>query len=733
MTLAILATEENWQAFDEAWTALIASKGPVEELCQAIEVIGSKRRISRCIPTLKIHAESLAESGRAADAAAIVGATLRAGGPPGELGEVLLKYTEAAFGAEAWWAAFCEMSGLKREALDLRKAWVYFDDMRSYKPGVVVFHASGWGVGEVKDVSAATMEITVHFASGKKDRFPLRTAVEIFERLPATDLRAQRLLDPQGLEKRLKEEPLEILKAVLLRYGGKASNMTIRNALAQIGVDGTKWSNWWKKTRLAAENDTMYRVSGNIAKCEVELLRRAMDPIEAMRRQLRQARTLKEALARVRDLLGNKDLAAEIRTAALQEIASLANDEKVPAPLDQRLAAWMMLREFPQADGSPAATPAPLLERLKNAADKAAPSDPRVPPALWAFLQKMPGSREQERSVALLREIYGESWAEQALTHLPHAAPGMAKPLIDELRKAKKDADLASWYVRLLARPRLAPFVLTELARLAESGKLKGEFPTPVQRVMALIELSVYLQEERVGDSVMARAQQRLSDLLLEGEPPLVQTMLTDADIPALRSIRAMLQRGVDDRLDSLVTDIVLDMGGDVFRSEQLPFWMEEKIWTTRAGLQKREAELNELKEKKIPANAEAIAKAASYGDLSENAEWEQAIEEQRQLTSAASEMDKELRMAALLENANIPDNTACPGTVVTYRDMRSKDTHTVTILGPWDAKDDATISYKAPLARGMLGKTAGQLATIELPSGTLEVEILKVALAELV
>ena len=732
MSLAILATEENWQAFDDAWTALIASKGPIEELCSAIEVIGSKRRISRCLPTLRIHAESLAENGRAADAAAIVGATLRAGGPAGELGEPLLKYTEAAFGSEPWWSAFRDMAGLKRETLDLRKAWIYFDDMRSYKPGVVVFHASGWGVGEVKEVSNATMEITVHFASGKKDRFPLRTAVEIFERLPATDLRAQRLLDPQGLEKRLKEQPLEILKAVLLRYGGKASNMTIRNALAQIGVDGTKWSNWWKKTRLAAENDTMYRVSGNVAKCEVELLRRAMDPIEAMRRQLKQARTLKDALSRVRDLIGGEKLAPEIRNAALQTIEELANDEKVPAPLDQRLAAWMMLREHQKADGTPAATPAPLLERLKAAAEKAAPADPRVPPALWAFLQKMPGSREQERSVSLLAEIYGERWVDEALTHLAHAAPGMAKPLIDELRKAKKDQELAGWYVRLLARPRLSPFVLTELARLAETGKLKGEFPTPVQRAMALIELSVYLQEERVGDSVMARAQQKLTELLLGGEPTLVGTMLEGADIPALRSVRAMLQRGVDDRIDSVVTDIVLDMGGDVFRSEQLPFWMEEKIWTTRAGLQKREAELNELKEKKIPANAEAIAKAASYGDLSENAEWEQAIEEQRQLTSAASEMDKELRMAALLENANIPDNTVCPGTIVHYRDVRAGTTHTVTILGPWDAKDDSTISYKAPLARGMLGKTAGQTATIELPGGTQDVEILSVALASL-
>ena len=49
MTLTILATEENWQAFDDAWTSLIASGGEIDELCRAIEVIGSKRRISRCL------------------------------------------------------------------------------------------------------------------------------------------------------------------------------------------------------------------------------------------------------------------------------------------------------------------------------------------------------------------------------------------------------------------------------------------------------------------------------------------------------------------------------------------------------------------------------------------------------------------------------------------------------------------------------------------------------------
>jgi len=180
----------------------------------------------------------------------------------------------------------------------------------------------------------------------------------------------------------------------------------------------------------------------------------------------------------------------------------------------------------------------------------------------------------------------------------------------------------------------------------------------------------------------------------------------------------------VDDPIDAMLIDIALDMGVDLFKSQALPFWKEDRIWTTRAGLTRRESELRELRDHKIPANAEAIARAASYGDLSENSEWDHAIEEQRQLTTAASVIERELRVASLLENAPIPEDTVCPGTVVRYRETGTGSEHEVVLLGPWDQAENA-ISYRAPLATGMLGLHPGDVAVIELPAGPLSVEIL--------
>ena len=246
---------------------------------------------------------------------------------------------------------------------------------------------------------------------------------------------------------------------------------------------------------------------------------------------------------------------------------------------------------------------------------------------------------------------------------------------------------------------------------------------------MALVELGVHLEEQKRGDTLMTRAHQRLVDLLAGGEPPLLTQLLAEADAEEYLGLGTALQRGLDDKLDTLLTDSALSKGIDLFKTSSRNFWAEDRIWTTREGLKRREKELRELIDKKIPENAEAIARAASYGDLSENAEWEQAIEEQRQLTSAASAMEKELRMAALLENASIPEDMVAPGTLVRYREAASGKEAEIAILGPWDDHPRG-VSYRAPLAAGMLGLHVGESGLITLPSGTLEVSILGIEVA---
>lgn len=717
MTLIQLVAQEDWQEFDDTWSEIMLSEGPIEDVVAALRVVAEKKRMPRCIPQVRQHAEILGKAGREHDAARLLGTAVTTGSGAGELAGALFEYAHKAWGEKPYWSVYADISGLRADNPDARRAWIAFERLLGFDTGKLVFHPGGWGAGEILELEMEVLELSVRFQTGKKDRFPLRAAVEIFEPLPEEDLRAIHFRDPENLKRLMKEEPLAILRAILSRHNGRASTVGIKNALLQVGIEGGSWSAWWRKTRKLAENSEWYRVTGTPTKGDVMLLRAATDPVVDLKKQLSNFTTLSELLARVKNQLASKP-DERLRTMMLDVLEQKTGSGTEIGPV--RLSAWMLLREERDA------TPEPLIAALRKAAQEPASADTQIAPPLWALFQSLPATREQERCVGLLQEVLGEGWVDEALANLHHAPAGMTRPLVDALLASGKKPELGAIYVELLSRPLRAPEMLMALARHGEAGKLKVTLPPPLMRAQAFLSLATNLYVNRRGDANTERAQTKMSELLVKGKDPLIRRLLADADADALLSVQRMIQRGVEEELDAVVTDIIVRQSPNAGRGKDAQFWENDRIFTTKHGLERRSAEFKELREVKIPANQDAIGRAASMGDLSENAEWEAAIEEQRTLTSRAMEMENELRHIELIENAILPENMACPGTVVRYRDTAKNREHEIVILGPWDTDlAENVVSYRAPLAAGLLGKRPGEKARITLPSGTLEAEVL--------
>ena len=111
MTLPLLVTKEMWQEFDDAWAELRSSGGPIDELLPALKLAGEKKRAGRLVGQAREHAEALIGADRAADAAIVLGASLAAGGNPGELAVPLWDACEKAWSDEAWYPVFKEATG----------------------------------------------------------------------------------------------------------------------------------------------------------------------------------------------------------------------------------------------------------------------------------------------------------------------------------------------------------------------------------------------------------------------------------------------------------------------------------------------------------------------------------------------------------------------------------------------------------------------------------------------
>src|SRR6185503_15353035 len=98
------------------------------------------------------------------------------------------------------------------------------------------------------------------------------------EVLEPGDLRCLVVNDPIALEKLLKEEPLEVLRWVLARNDGRAPHAAIKLAMTTLGVDGARFTNWWKRAQKQAQDSEWFELSGPPNRAQVRLLQRAEDP-----------------------------------------------------------------------------------------------------------------------------------------------------------------------------------------------------------------------------------------------------------------------------------------------------------------------------------------------------------------------------------------------------------------------------------------------------------------------
>jgi transcription elongation GreA/GreB family factor len=135
----------------------------------------------------------------------------------------------------------------------------------------------------------------------------------------------------------------------------------------------------------------------------------------------------------------------------------------------------------------------------------------------------------------------------------------------------------------------------------------------------------------------------------------------------------------------------------------------EQPPIVSRASFQKRQAELDEIIQKKIPQNSKEIGQARSYGDLRENFEFKAAKDMQKLLMRRRAELEVLLTRAQPTDFTDVKTDIAQIGTSVTVTDLDSSKQSTYHILGAWDSDPDrGIISYPAALAQALLNKRAG-------------------------
>ena len=149
----------------------------------------------------------------------------------------------------------------------------------------------------------------------------------------------------------------------------------------------------------------------------------------------------------------------------------------------------------------------------------------------------------------------------------------------------------------------------------------------------------------------------------------------------------------------------------------------------TVRGAQRLKDELQRLKAVDRPAVISAIAEARAQGDLSENAEYDAAKERQGFIEGRIAEIEAKLAAAQVIDPSTLDaDGRVVFGATVELEDVESGGTVTYQIVGDDEADiKQGKISVSSPIARALIGKSAGDVAEVNAPGGLREYEVLDV------
>jgi len=152
-------------------------------------------------------------------------------------------------------------------------------------------------------------------------------------------------------------------------------------------------------------------------------------------------------------------------------------------------------------------------------------------------------------------------------------------------------------------------------------------------------------------------------------------------------------------------------------------------VYLTKERMLELEKQLQVMKSKGRAEMADKIAEARSHGDLSENAEYDAAKEEQGLFELRISKLEELLSRARIIEKNDLPNDAVYILSDVTLEDLKNGGTVTYRLVSPEEADfEQNKISVTSPIGKALLKRKIGDVINVKVPAGTLEYKILAVS-----
>jgi len=204
--------------------------------------------------------QTLLEKDDVEGAMAAARASLKASQRTEGLRELLLAVFRAAHASNDNLKAFLEKSGLAGEGGGLRGQIDLLDRYLTFEEDAYVFHAGGWGYGQVVEFDPDEEELVVDFQRKSGHRMTIVNATKILERLPSDHIGIYKYFRREELDELVASDPAKVFHIFLASHGREARLKQVREAFVPEVMDKNAWSRWWTKAKKEILKDPAIRM-----------------------------------------------------------------------------------------------------------------------------------------------------------------------------------------------------------------------------------------------------------------------------------------------------------------------------------------------------------------------------------------------------------------------------------------------------------------------------------------
>lgn len=574
------------------------------------------------------------------------------------------------------------------------KALERYELLRHIKRGNLVHHRSGWGVGEITNVSFNGESLSIEFEnSAHPINMSFVAASNTLSPLSTDSFWAQRILNAEGLMALGKESPEELL-SFMLKATGPLSPTEIKDVLCEFVFPLSVWTNWWNRARSIVKKSSIISImetpAGKMWGIASTIPRNTTSPSEP-----------------------SDSAIEEIGISSMQEIetsikAVINKSKKTTIPQELVDTVLSMLEqatdEFEQL----------ALESFLNMANKL---DTKTLMAhlrsvmqtnclcLTATISKIPSTIATKHIVSVAvtnpHDFSAETFAElfcskvgkpfrAAILKLSRQTPSILSSISDAVSAMSGDigslAEAFTWLLthKFIPEQSASTGTIQQTLLLLEQLNKQNSNKEIRRKMLSLVKNEHY---ELIRNVFSQASKEDIQDTLLIASKSCV---FAPNEMLLLRALASAVHPSIENKNASA---------------------HEEKVemWTTQKGYEKAFSRLKHITENEVMHLAKEIEIARSYGDLRENSEYKAALEKRARLQREVALLSKQLNTSRIIRDEDVSTLSIGIGNIVRLIDLNTKDELEFIILGPWDTSPtEGIISFQSGIANKLWGKAVG-------------------------